>query len=184
MRSLNTVFLLTLILQGGVVSPRGSSLVLSLSMASSLAQVSDLAAEEKPMIRLCGWRLANKLNQVCKGIYNKPSVTNNDLFYRSMRGESFSPVFSSGRRVPLEISNDNFKYLLPTAEDYNYYLEGRGNDGISPEGYVSKEKERFPFLSRKEASQMFLSHPRSKRGLSAECCRKACRISELMGYCQ
>ncbi|XP_064089882.1 LIRP-like [Macrobrachium nipponense] len=189
MRTLNAVLLLTLILQGGVGSPRGSS-----PSSSSLAQVSgssssssDLGEEEgKPLRRLCGWRLANKLNQVCKGIYNKPTVTNNDLFYRSMRGGG--PLYYEFRPKTPEVSDD-FRYHFPKTDDsyyYYYYSGGRETDdgGLPPGGYALEGQERSPFLSKQEASQMFKAHPRSKRGLSAECCRKACRVSELMGYCQ
>ncbi|XP_066974190.1 LIRP-like [Macrobrachium rosenbergii] len=183
MRTLNAVLLLTLILQGGVGSPRGSP------SSSSLAQVSssDLGEEEKPLRRLCGWRLANKLNQVCKGIYNKPTVTNNDLFYRSVRGGG--SLYDFGPQTPEISRDDDFRYHFPMTDDsyyyyYYYHSGGRESDVLPSGGYALEGKESPPFLSKQEASQMFKAHPRSKRGLSAECCRKACRVSELMGYCQ
>lgn len=46
----------------------------------------DEALEGEPKRRLCGWRLANKLNRVCKGVYNKPDADSNLLFYRGRRG--------------------------------------------------------------------------------------------------
>ncbi|XP_076040776.1 uncharacterized protein LOC143025201 [Oratosquilla oratoria] len=38
-----------------------------------------------------------------------------------------------------------------------------------------------PFLTKRKALQ--LVHARSKRGISDECCRKTCTVSELLGYC-
>lgn len=45
------------------------------------------------------------------------------------------------------------------------------------------EGQRLPFLTGAEASRVIGGSPRVKRGLSAECCRKACSVSELAGYC-
>ena len=45
--------------------------------------------------RLCGWKLANELNRVCKGVYNKPTASTNALFYLKERGQFASQRITS-----------------------------------------------------------------------------------------
>nr|XP_045608297.1 uncharacterized protein LOC123764477 [Procambarus clarkii]XP_045608298.1 uncharacterized protein LOC123764477 [Procambarus clarkii]XP_045608299.1 uncharacterized protein LOC123764477 [Procambarus clarkii] len=164
--------------------------------------------EGEPGRRLCGWRLANKLNRVCKGVYNNPRSTNNYLYYRGRRVDE--------RRTPEQPANELLDVLpdelvdmrgprlrlpQPTVPGPPYVSRGpayvsrdpayvsrgppyvsRGPHPPPPPGEQDSGAQRA-FLTLKEAAQMLKTQPRHKRGLSAECCQKVCTVSELVGYC-
>ncbi|XP_050701282.1 LIRP-like isoform X2 [Eriocheir sinensis] len=127
--------------------------------------------------RLCGWKLANELNRVCKGVYNKPTVSTNALFYRRERGEGSVDFEDPVDVWPLMMELD-FSPWTPAPPDVvrRGVLPG-------PPVVAASENQRLPFLSGPQASQVVGRSRRVKRGLSAECCRKACTVSELAGYC-
>ncbi|KAK7076852.1 hypothetical protein SK128_005562 [Halocaridina rubra] len=233
-----TFIILNQMLPGGMTSPSSKSEFHGLSRGS----------EAKPLRRLCGWRLANKLYQVCKGIYNKPASTANELFYRSLRdqqqyafqthskeprnldeeqrlGTTYKKLRFSGRKLeqngktegtessPADSKNQKGSVdSLSNAEPTEGHTRGTVYENFSPaekiqfdnSPTVPANQKRFgdtfinealrhsilsegghlPFFTYYDASRMFKGQSRYKRGLSAECCRKTCQISELMGYCQ
>ncbi|KAK8738033.1 hypothetical protein OTU49_004362, partial [Cherax quadricarinatus] len=150
--------------------------------------------ELEPRRRLCGWRLANKLNSVCKGVYNKPQYADNLLYYRGRRvggktglqqqPEALKELFSDDVIVMASRGHStSTPPVLPivstdTAEQDNRELEDLLNMQLSqdPSQSASRENEdsktHLPFLTKMEALQMVRNRPRPKRGLSAECCQK------------
>ncbi|XP_042229211.1 uncharacterized protein LOC121871134 [Homarus americanus] len=159
-------------------------------------------SEEEPRRRLCGWRLANKLNLVCKGVYNNPGSTGNYLFYRSRRDGESEPGLPPEKYLDLLADPEEERGLrhhyLTSSQQASEDTPSEENEApgsffgsLSPQDLphqsAVQEDEassvHFPFLTEEEASQMVRVRPRSKRGLSAECCRKVCTVSELVGYC-
>ncbi|XP_063881640.1 LIRP-like [Scylla paramamosain] len=125
--------------------------------------------------RLCGWRLANELNRVCKGVYNMPTVSSNALFYLKGRG---------GKRVDLWPVGRELQFPSWTQAPVDDLRAGQLSEPrLLHRPVSSSEYQRLPLLTGAEASQVVGGSPRVKRGLSAECCRKACSVSELAGYC-
>ncbi|XP_071528842.1 uncharacterized protein [Panulirus ornatus] len=165
-------------------------------------------AEEEPQRRLCGWRLANKLNKVCKGIYNKPGSTRNLYYYyrdrRAGGGSEPVPPPDESLAAPAAAKVLRYRPLSPRdlLQPYTSDVIDSWDDEVRSSGAIFKprvpqellrqstqyqdggsESGQLPFLTEMEASQVVRTRQPSKRGLSAECCRKVCTVSELVGYC-
>nr|BDA99486.1 insulin-like peptide 2 [Penaeus japonicus] len=190
-------------------------LLLLVCLQSGCSWMTDLDAPKEPQRRLCGWKLANKLNSVCKGVYNKPGPMSNSLYYRHRRGKT-RPVsqdltaprsqtrvpflldpYSAGLKddlsqaglkddIPREGLNDDLLRAGPSTHRGQPQQEASRTDAFDQillrNAFLSSGVP-FPFLTEVEAAQVFREAPRRKRGLSAECCRKACSVSELVDYC-
>ncbi|XP_047502668.1 uncharacterized protein LOC125048157 [Penaeus chinensis] len=179
-------------------------------LQSGWSWMADLDANREPQRRLCGWKLANKLNSVCKGVYNKPGPMSNSLYYRHRRGKTRPRV--GGFAASLPQARESFPFppeaYPPNLEAYPPNLEAyppnpEAYPPSTPPGQDPRTRPSatdafdrillhnallssgvpFPFLTEAEASQVLQEAPRRKRGLSAECCRKACSVSELVDYC-
>ncbi|XP_045115195.1 LOW QUALITY PROTEIN: LIRP-like [Portunus trituberculatus] len=128
--------------------------------------------------RLCGWRLANELNRVCKGVYNVPTVSTNALFYLKGRGGKrvdLWPVGGREQQFPSRTHAPADDLRASHLSEPHLFQRPADRPPVSASGCL---------LTGAEASQVVVGRsPRVKRGLSAECCRKACSVSELAGYC-
>ncbi|XP_069973312.1 uncharacterized protein [Penaeus vannamei] len=199
-------------------------------LQSGCSWMTDLDTSREPQRRLCGWKLANKLNSVCKGVYNKPGPMSNSLYYRHRRAKTrprigeFSaslPRTTDSRQSPRGDAGlwdlsypPNPSSFSPNPPNHESFPPNRPNPQFFPRNPASYPPSPspgrdprprpsatdafdqlllhnallssgvpFPFLTEAEASQMLKEAPRRKRGLSAECCRKACSVSELVDYC-
>ncbi|XP_063602522.1 LIRP-like [Penaeus indicus] len=160
-------------------------------LQSGWSWMADLDANREPQRRLCGWKLANKLNSVCKGVYNKPGPMSNSLYYRHRRGKTRPQA--GGFAASLPQARESLSYP-PNPESYPPNLKPGQDPRTRPSATdafdliilrnaLLSSGVPFPFLTEAEASQVLKEAPRRKRGLSAECCRKACSVSELVDYC-
>nr|XP_027231326.1 protein enabled homolog [Penaeus vannamei] len=187
-------------------------------LQSGCSWMTDLDTSREPQRRLCGWKLANKLNSVCKGVYNKPGPMSNSLYYRHRRAKTrprigdFSaslPRTTDSRQSPRgDAGLWDLSYppnpppsppTPPTTSPSPLTAPTPSSSPPQPRAPPPSATDAFdqlllhnallssgvpfPFLTEAEASQMLKEAPRRKRGLSAECCRKACSVSELVDYC-
>ncbi|XP_037772363.1 LIRP-like [Penaeus monodon] len=156
---------------------------------SGWSWMTDLDANREPQRRLCGWKLANKLNSVCKGVYNKPGPMSNSLYYRHRRGKTrpyvggFTASLPQAREALPYPPNPEPSPPSPGQDPRTRPSPTDAFDQAILRNALLSSGVPFPFLTEAQASQVLREAPRRKRGLSAECCRKACSVSELVDYC-